>query len=89
MPNPLIRLCDHYVVLEPEKPERILNADETLIWLDTWLKTLDKLPEDLKEQDSTETAAKRLLDTACNLEIQPGINLQWFAVRLDPPEDKG
>ena len=88
MSNPLIRLCDHYVVQEPKKPEKILNAEETLIWLETWLKTLDELPEDLQKQHSTKAAAKRLLDTACNLEIQPGINLQWFAVRLDPQEGK-
>ncbi|MEY4840973.1 MAG: hypothetical protein RLZZ374_1881, partial [Cyanobacteriota bacterium] len=29
--------------------------------------------------------ALRLLETACELEWEPGVSVQWFAVRLDPP----
>ena len=86
MSNPLIRSCDNYVVLEPGQREKFLNAEETLEWLQKWLEELDQLPKDLEEQPSTHHAAKRLLDTSCDLEIEPGFKLQWFAVRLDPEE---
>ena len=41
---------------------------------------------DLKDQPSTKAAAKRLLDTACDLQIKPGFTVQWFAIRLNPPD---
>ena len=85
MSDPLIRDCESYVVLEPCEPEQLLSADETLIWLQGWLNQLEKLPADLQSEPSIASAAQRLLDTACDLEIEPGFNLQWFAVRLDPP----
>ena len=85
MSNPLIHNCDHYVILEPGKQEEILTAQETLQWLESWLKTLDELPEDLSNLTPLTAAAKRLIDTACDLEIKPGFHLQWFAVRLEPP----
>ena len=85
MSNPLIRAIDHYVVLEPDQPERLITAEETLAWLMGWLESLECLPEDLQQQPSLEAAALRLLDTACDLEISPGFTLQWFAVRLEPP----
>ena len=85
MSDPLIRACDHYVVLEPGQPEQLLSADDTLAWLERHLRSLDALPEDLSELGSSAAAAQRLLETACDLELQPGLNLQWFAVRLDPP----
>ncbi len=84
MSDPLIRACDDYVVLEPGKRERIISAQETLQWLENWLEKLDDLPEDLKQKKTLGMAAQHLLDTACDLEIQPGVNLQWFAVRLNP-----
>ncbi len=87
MSDPLIRSCDDYVVIEPGKDETFLNAEQTLQWLKNWLDQLDKLPQDLSDQPSTQAAAKRLIDTACDLEIQPGFKVKWFAVRLDPPEN--
>ncbi len=86
MSNPLIYECDDYVVLEPGKPERFLTSEETLKWLETWLKKLSNLPQDLQDQPSTKDAANRLIDTACDLEIQPGFTVQWFAVRLNPSD---
>ena len=85
MSDPLIHACENYVVIEPGKGEEFLNADETLIWLEKWLDQLEELPSDLKNQLTNKAAAKRLLDTACDLEIKPGFNLQWFAIRLDRP----
>ena len=86
MSDPLIRACDNYVVIEPGKEEIFLTAKETLQWLKSWLEQLEKLPQDLSNQPSLTAAAKRLIDTACDLEIKPGVKVKWFAVRLDPPE---
>ena len=83
MSSPLIRDCQNYVVLEPCKSEKFLTAEETLKWLENWLNQMPELPKDLQDQSSNESAAQRLLDTACNLEIEPGFILQWFAVRLE------
>ena len=84
MSDPLIRACDDYVVLEPGQPERLLSAADTLTWLMGWLCKLESLPADLADLPDS-AAAQRLLDTACDLEISPGVTLQWFAVRLEPP----
>ncbi len=85
MSDPLIRACDDYVVLEPGKPEQLLNAADTLTWLSDWLRTMDSLPADLQDLPDVASAAQRLLDTACDLELSPGVSLQWFAIRLEPP----
>ncbi len=85
MSDPLIHECNNFVVLEPGQPEKLLNADETILWLESWLSRLEKLPQDLEGHASLISAARRLLDTACALEVEPGFTLQWFAVRLDPP----
>jgi hypothetical protein len=73
------------VVLEPGKPEQLLDVPNTLAWLSRWLQTMDQLPADLAGLSSVEAAAQRLLDTACDLELSPGVTIQWFAVRLEPP----
>ena len=86
MSNPLIRDCDHYLVLEPARNERILTVEETLSWLEEWLGKFNNWPEDLQTELSSSSAAKRLLDTACDLEIEPGLRIQWFAVRIEHPE---
>ena len=86
MSHPLIRSCNNYLVLEPGAKEKILSQRETLKWLESWLTQIEVLPKDLQSQLSLKHAAQRLLDTACDLEIKPGITLQWFAVRLDPQE---
>ena len=84
MSDPLIREMDNFVVLEPGKKEQFLSYDETLSWLCYWLEKLETLPEDLIKK-TKEEAAQYLMDTACDLEIQPGFKLQWFAIRLDSP----
>ena len=86
MSDPLIHECDNYVVLEPGLSEKILTEEETKIWLANWLKTFEELPIDLMNQKSIKEAAQYLLNTACNLEIKPGLTIQWFAVRLEPPK---
>ncbi len=85
MSHPILRECDYYVILEPSKAERFLTAEETLEWLEDWISKLEKLPKDLEEEPSNRSAAKRLLNTSCNLEITLGFTIQWFAIRLDQP----
>lgn len=85
MSDPLLRALDHYVVLEPGGPERILSAAETLAWLEARLAALPSLPADLQALGSAADGARRLLETACELELEPGVAVQWFAVRLEPP----
>ncbi len=71
--------------MEPGKTEQFLSYEETLLWLIKWLKTFEVLPKDLKNYGSLNETAKRLIDTACDLEIESGFKLQWFAIRLEPP----
>jgi hypothetical protein len=85
MSDPLIRELDHYVVLEPEGAERILSAAETLAWLERQLAAMAEPPADLAALPERRLQAERLLETACQLELEPGRSVQWFAVRLDPP----
>ena len=85
MSDPLIRECSDYVILEPGKGEQLLSEKETLLWLSRCLSQLDKLPADLSEYPDIMTAARRLLDTACDLELGQGVTVQWFAIRLEPP----
>jgi hypothetical protein len=85
MSDPLLRELDHYVVLEPGGNEAILSAADTLSWLATHLASLHEPPDDLAEIEDPEARARRLLDTACELELAPGMAIQWFAVRLEPP----
>ena len=85
MSHPLIRELDHYVVLEPAGEERILSAAETRDWLQAHLASLERLPADLASWGDLEQGAERLLATACELELEPGRTVQWFAVRLEPP----
>ncbi len=82
MTNPIIRDCENYLVMEPCKNEQFLTAEETLQWIEEWLNKMDNLPEDLQNEPSTRSAAERLLDTSCDLEIRPGFKLEWFAIRL-------
>ncbi|MEB3271200.1 MAG: chlororespiratory reduction protein 7 [Synechococcus sp.] len=86
MSDPLLRELDHYVVLEPTGGERILSAAETLTWLEDHLATLESPPADLAQWPDGGSRALRLLETACALELAPGSTIQWFAVRLEPPQ---
>ncbi len=85
MSNPLIHEVDYFVILEPGKDEMILSAVETQEWLVKWLKKIDELPKDLMTIGSVHKMAERLIETSCRLEVEPGYNIQWFAIRIDPP----
>ncbi len=73
------------MVLEPGGAERILTAAETLVWLRAQLEAMAEPPADLRSLGGGELRARRLLETACELETSPGFTIRWFAVRLEPP----
>lgn len=85
MSDPLLREMEHYVVLEPDGEEAILSAEETRRWLAGHLASLSTLPADLAHLKTADAQAVRLLETACELPLAPGVAIQWFAVRLDRP----
>jgi hypothetical protein len=85
MSDPLLREMDHYVVLEPGGEEAILTAAETRAWLGRHLGSLSSPPADLADLPDGEARVERLLETACELELAPGLAIQWFAVRLERP----
>lgn len=89
MSDPLLRELDHYVVLEPGAPEQILSREETLAWLAGHLAALAALPSDLAGLADPSDRALRLLETACELDLGPGLTVSWFAVRLEPPGSRG
>jgi len=86
MSDPLIYSFENFVVMEPGKKEKFLNFNETLKWLEEWLKKMDTIPDDLVQYKSISLAAEHLINTACEIEIKPGFCLKWFAIRLDPSE---
>jgi hypothetical protein len=86
MSDPLIRERDHYVVLEPGRGEQLLSEAETLAWLESRLAALAEQPADLRDLADGPARARRLLETACELELEPGMSVQWFAIRLEPPQ---
>lgn len=86
MSDPLLRELDHYVVLEPGGEDAILSASDTRAWLARHLSALTHPPADLAHLSGLDEQVERLLETACALELEPGIAIQWFAVRLERPE---
>lgn len=75
---------DMFVVLETNQPEQFLTASELLDKLEAILKTTQvELTPDLHQLETTAAQAKRLLDTACELNLGPDQFLQWYAVRLE------
>lgn len=88
MSDPLIRELDHYVVLEPGRPQEMLTAADTLQWLEGQLSRLVETPADLIDLPDAAARARRLLETACELELEPGVVVQWFAIRLEPPGER-
>ena len=84
MSNPLIRSEEHFVLLEPEKEEKIVNKDEAIIWLRNWLKEVDSLTINQNKYFEKDENIEDLLEDTCELEIRTGYVIKWFAVRIDP-----
>jgi hypothetical protein len=75
---------DAYVLLEPNQPEQFLTATELLEKLKAVLgDRQDNLPRDLQKFALLEDQAKHLMETSCELDMEPGQYLQWYVVRLE------
>ncbi len=75
---------DTFVVLETNQPEQFLTAAELLEKLKAVLASVQEdLPQDVQKISSVEAQAKYLIDTYCELDVGPGLFLQWYAVRLE------
>ena len=84
MSNPLIRSVEHFVLLEPEKEEQIVNKEEAIRWLEDWLIKADLTTINQNEDFEKKNDILNLLEDTCELEIRPGYVIKWFAVRIDP-----
>jgi len=84
MSNPLIRSEDHFVLLEPDKKERIVSREEAIKWLREWLKKIDITTISQNENFEKEEALSNFLENTCELEVSSGYIIKWFAVRIDP-----
>ena len=84
MSNPLIRSVEHFVLLEPEQEEKIVNKEEAISWLTNWLKRVDSPRINQNEDFEKKDEIVNLLEDTYELEIRPGYVIKWFAVRIDP-----
>ncbi|MBW4663044.1 MAG: chlororespiratory reduction protein 7 [Chroococcus sp. CMT-3BRIN-NPC107] len=84
MPDPMMYQQDDFVVLEPNQQEQFITANELLEKLKVVLAhSQSKLPQELQSLSSIEEQANYLIDTSCELVLEPGQYLQWYAVRLE------
>lgn len=83
MPDSLMYDEQMYLLLETNQPEQFLTQAEMLEKLKQVLAQQDNLPLDLQRLPTLGAQAKRLLDTACDLDIGPEQFFQWYAVRLE------
>jgi Protein CHLORORESPIRATORY REDUCTION 7 len=75
---------DDYVVLTPGQPEEILTAAEMLAKLElTLAATQLNLPTDVSSKTSIAAQAAYLLVNYCELDLDNGQYLHWYAVRLE------
>ena len=84
MSNPLIRSEDHFVLLEPDTKEKIVNKKEAILWLKNWLLKVDSSTIYQNKHYSNEEFIEELLESTYELEIKFGFVIKWFAVRVDP-----
>jgi Protein CHLORORESPIRATORY REDUCTION 7 len=74
---------DHYIVLETNQPEVILDATEIYTKLQMLLQqNPDIIPSDLRSLPSDQQV-RSLLDTVCELDMGADQYLQWYAIRLE------
>ena len=84
MSNPLIRESDHYVLLEPDSPEKIVTKQEAIIWLKNWLSKTETQTIYQNIDDPDQEFFEELLESTYELEIKFGYVIKWFAVRIEP-----
>jgi Protein CHLORORESPIRATORY REDUCTION 7 len=84
MPDSIMYQEEAYVLLEPNQPEQLLTPIELLDRLKAVLAVRqDDLPSDLRRFSDLEVQARHLMETSCELDVEPGQFLQWYVVRLE------
>ena len=83
MSNPLIRSADHFVLLEPDSKEKIVNKKEAIKWLKDWILKIESSTIYQNLDYSKEEYFEELLESTYELEIKFGYIIKWFAVRID------
>ena len=83
MSNPLIRSVEHFVLLEPDKKEKIVTREEAIKWLKKWFEKVDLTRINQNQIFEKEENISNFLEDTCELEIKPGYIIKWFAVRID------
>ncbi len=84
MPDSIMYQEDAYIVLETNQLEQFLTPEELLAKLKGILVSRqDNLPRDLQKFSSVDEQAKYLMETSCELDVEPGEYLQWYVVRLE------
>ena len=84
MSNPLIRSVEHFVLLEPDKKERIVSREEAIKWLREWLKKINITTINQNEDFEKDESISKFLEDTCELEVSNGYVIKWFAVRIEP-----
>lgn len=84
MPDPIMYREDCYVVLESDRTEQFLTAEELSDKLIDILRSRpDLVPRELQKFTQLDEQARYLRDNYCELEMDAGAYLQWYVVRLE------
>lgn len=84
MVDPIMYQEDGYVVLESDRSEQFMTADELKAKLVNLLLLEEVIiPRELEQFDSLEFQAQHLLDNYFELDIGADQYLQWYVVRLN------
>lgn len=75
---------DSFVVLEADQPEQVLSPEELFEKLKAILSDRQSdLPRDLQRFDSVDAQAQHLMESSCELDVEPGQFLQWYVIRTE------
>ncbi|MBJ7898439.1 MAG: chlororespiratory reduction protein 7 [Cyanobacteria bacterium RI_101] len=75
---------DYFVVLEADQAEQILSAEELSAKLNQVLQDYNPdLPKTVTALGTRAEQALHLRDNYCELDLEEGHYLQWYAVRLE------
>lgn len=84
MPDSIMYREDGFVVLESDRPEQFMTAEELQQKLKGILLSQDiDLPRELEKFDSVDEQAQHLRDNYFELDVGEGKYLQWYVVRLE------
>lgn len=84
MPDSIMFSGDGFVVLEPDQLEQFLTPEELFEKLKVILSDRQAdLPRDLQRFDSIDAQAQYLMESSCELDVEPGQFLQWYVIRTE------